>query len=60
MKVHVPRGTSAAVYLNITASGHLTPEEYAVVRVVESDCGRVVGGLSVVVVEGEQKKGGGQ
>ncbi len=60
MQLHVPRGTSAAVYLNIGVSGHLTPEGYAVVRVVESEVGRVVGGLSVVVIEGEQKKGGGQ
>jgi hypothetical protein len=58
IEVHVPRGTSAPVYLNIGAGGRLAPEEYAVVRVVERERDRTLGGLTVVVVEGEQKPGG--
>ena len=57
MKVHVPRGTSAPLYLNIVASGQMAREEYALVRVVEIDHDRVIGGLSVIVVDGQQKKG---
>jgi hypothetical protein len=58
MQIHVPRGTSAPVYLNIAAAGRLAPEEYAVVRVFEREGDRTLGGLTVVVVEGEQKPGG--
>lgn len=58
MNVRIARGTAVPVYLNIETSGRLAPEEYALVRVVESERGRVIGGLSVVVIEGEQRKGG--
>lgn len=59
-QVHVQRGTSAAIYLNIAMREHLTPDEYVVIRVVESDHGRVIGGLSVVAVSAVEKKGGGK
>lgn len=58
IELHVPRGISAPVYLNIAAGGRLAPDEYAVVRVVEKERDRTLGGLTVVVVEGEQKPGG--
>lgn len=60
MNVRVARGTAAPVFLSIESSGHLAPEEYALVRVVESERDRVLGGLSVVVIEGGQQKGGGK
>jgi hypothetical protein len=60
LKVHAPRGTSVPVYLNITASRRLEGDEYAIVRVVETEQDRLLGGLSVVVMEGEKKLGGAQ
>lgn len=60
LKVHAPRGTSVPVYLNITASRRLESDEYAIVRVVETEQNRLLGGLSVVVMEGEKKSGGAQ
>lgn len=58
IQLHVPRRTSAAIYLNIVTQEHLTSDEYALIRVVESDKDYIIGGLSVVVVGAEQKKGG--
>lgn len=60
IKLRVPRGTSAPVYLNIVASRRLEKDEYAIVRVFESENDRTLGGLSVLVVEGEQNSGGGK
>lgn len=58
LRLAVPRGTSAAAYLNVAARAPLSPEEYAVVKVSEFDQGRVIGGLSVVIVPAEERKGG--
>jgi hypothetical protein len=60
LKVHAPRGTSVPVYLNITTSRRLKDDEYAVIRVVETEGDRLLGGVSVVVVEGQTKPGGAQ
>lgn len=60
LKVHVPRGASVPVYLNITASRPLQGDEYAVVRVKETERDRLLGGLSVVVMEGDKNPGGGR
>jgi hypothetical protein len=60
LKVHAPRGTSVPVYLNISASRRLEGDEYAVVRVRETEKDRLLGGLSVVVMEGDGKPGGAQ
>ena len=49
LRLEVPRGTSAAVYLSVAGRRPLQPDEYSVVRVVEREGGRVIGGLSVVV-----------
>jgi hypothetical protein len=56
VRLHVPRGQSSAVYLDLEPRKRLKPDEYAVVRVVERDRGRVCGGLSVAVVDVEEKK----
>jgi hypothetical protein len=56
----VPKGTSAAAYLNVAAREPLDPAEYAVVRVAEFDQGRVTGGLSVVIVPAAEPKDGAQ
>jgi hypothetical protein len=60
LKVHAPRGTSLPVYLNITTNRRLKDDEYAVIRVVETEGDRLLGGVSVVVVEGQTKPGGAQ
>lgn len=60
LRLEVPRGTSAPAYLQLAARESLQPEEYAVVRVVERDRERVIGGLSIVMVQGEERKGGGR
>jgi len=59
LKVHAPRGTSVPVYLNITASQRLEADEYAVVRVMETEQDRLLGGLSVVVMEGQENENSG-
>jgi hypothetical protein len=58
LRLAVPRGTSAAAYLNVAARKPLAPEEYAVIRVVERNQERVVGGLSVVIVQADDREGG--
>lgn len=58
LRLPVPRGTSAAAYLNVAAREPLAPDEYAVVRVIERDQERVIGGLSVVIVQADDRKGG--
>jgi hypothetical protein len=60
LQVRVSRGTSSAVFLNVAVRKDLKPEEYGVVRVVARDHGRTIGGLSVVLVDAGQKKGGAQ
>lgn len=58
LRLAVPRGTSAAAYLSVAAREPLAPEEYAVIRVVERDQERVTGGLSVVIVQADNRKDG--
>lgn len=58
LHLRVPRGTSASVWLNVAARERLTPEQYAVIRVVELQNGRVAGGLSLVVVGSDTKRKG--
>ena len=58
MRLAVPRGTSAAAYFSVAAREPLAPEEYAVIRVVERDQERVTGGLSVVIVQADNRKDG--
>ncbi len=57
LRLHVPRGTSAPVYLNVAARESLALEEYGLVRVVERDHARAIGGLSIVLVAAEGQKG---
>lgn len=58
LEVRVARGTARAVYLNLLAREPMQPDEYSVARVVARDRDRVVGGVSVVVVDRPQEKGG--
>lgn len=58
LRLAVPRGTSAAAYLSVAAREPLAPEEYAVIKVVERDQERVTGGLSVVIVQADNRKDG--
>ena len=51
MRLQVPSGTRRAVFLNVMTHERLALDEYAVVRVVARDKGRVTGGLSIVVVD---------
>jgi hypothetical protein len=60
LRLEVPRGTCAAAYLSVAAREPLAPEEYAVIKVVERDQERVIGGLSVVIVQADDRKGGAQ
>jgi len=60
MRMDIPSGTSAAVYLTVATREPLSVDEYALIRVVELDDGRAIGGLSVVVVDEDQKGGGGR
>jgi hypothetical protein len=57
LSLEVSRGTSGAAYLSVAARRPLEADEYSVVRVVERDARRVIGGLSVVV-QAEQPTGG--
>ena len=58
LRLTVPRGTSAAAYLGVAAREPLAPEEYAVIRVVERDQEQIIGGLSVVIVQADNRKDG--
>jgi hypothetical protein len=58
LRLAVPRGTSAAAYLSVAAREPLAPGEYAVVRVIERDRERAIGGLSLVIVGEDDRKGG--
>jgi hypothetical protein len=49
LSLEVSRGTSGAAYLSVAARRPLEADEYSVVRVVEREARRVIGGLSVVV-----------
>ncbi|CAN7702748.1 hypothetical protein LJR289_005702 [Pseudoduganella sp. LjRoot289] len=57
VRLHVRRGTAAAVYAAFSNDG-LEPGQYQLVHVVERNQGKVVGGVSYVVVrphEGDRK-----
>lgn len=58
VEISVRRGASAPVYLNIGTTKLLLPEEYGIVRVIERENDRVLGGVSVVVVDGGRQSGG--
>jgi hypothetical protein len=54
LEMQLPRGTSAALYLNIRAKG-LSLNEYQMVRVEERSGDKVVGGLGVLVVANKEE-----
>lgn len=57
VRLHVRRGAAAAVYAAFSADG-LQPGQYQLVHVVERNQGKVVGGVSYVVIaphEGDKK-----
>jgi len=58
LRLEVPRGTSAAAYLGLAPQEPLAADEYAVIKVVGRDQERIVGGLSVVMVQPRERKGG--
>jgi len=60
LRLRVPRGTCAPAYLGVAARERLAPGEYAVIKVVERDQERVIGGLSVVIVQADDREGGAQ
>ena len=49
LRLEVPRGASAPVYVNISAH-HLEQQEYQLVHVTEHASGKLVGGVSYVIV----------
>jgi len=49
LEVQVPRGTSVPLFVTIHAE-HLAKREYQVVRIVERVNGKIVGGVSYLVV----------
>lgn len=55
LNLRLAPGTSVPVFLNVTEVEQLRPDEYGVVKVVEEQQGRVVGGVSFVVVAMPQK-----
>jgi hypothetical protein len=58
VQLDVPPGASVSAYLSVAARKPLTPGEYTVLTVTESDNGQVTGGISVVVEQsGSQKRG---
>ena len=60
LKLRLSRGRSLPVYLNIATRSRLAPDEYAVVSVLEKAAGRVIGGLTVAVVDELKGRGGGK
>jgi len=57
LEVDVPRGTWVPVFATIHAQ-HLAPKEYQLVHIVERNAGKIVGGVSYLVVNrrGHQEK----
>ena len=49
LELHVPRGTSAAVFVTVRAK-HLAKNEYQLVQVVERAKDKILGGLGLVMV----------
>lgn len=49
LELHVPRGTSAAVYVTIRTK-HLAKNEYQLVQIVERANDKILGGLGLVMV----------
>jgi hypothetical protein len=55
LEIHVPKGTSAGVFVSVNAPG-LAQDEYELVHLVERSGDRVLGGLSYVMIH--PSKGG--
>jgi hypothetical protein len=57
LEVAAARGTSRPVHLNIATLERLSHDEYGLVRVIERRGNKVLGGVSVVVVDGQKVEG---
>ena len=55
LEVEVPRGRAVPVYLSVRA-GELAPREYALLRVLETVDGKVMGGVTHVLVDAGDDK----
>lgn len=55
LELHVPRGTSAAVYVTVRAK-HLAKNEYQLVQIVERSKDKILGGLGLVVVSEKSER----
>jgi hypothetical protein len=58
LRLNVPRGTSSAAHLGLATQVRLARDEYSVIRVVERVGQKVIGGLSIVVVQADDHTGG--
>ena len=56
LALEVPRGQSLAIYLSLRADA-LPERQYALLRVLETQEGKVMGGITYVVVDLEQQQG---
>ena len=54
LEVAVPRGQAMPVYLSIRAD-ELPQQEYALLRVLETEDGKVVGGVTYVLISADEK-----
>jgi hypothetical protein len=55
LKLAIPAGRSMAAYLGIQSDKGMAADEYLVVRLVEYERDKVVGGITFVVVAGEER-----